>query len=89
MALTEDQIRTAIEEITEEDASCSSWAITRDTISDFRAAAEHYKEAATPIVGNTANGVPYLFFDRVQVAKGCERTSLLVIDGGDVRYVLT
>jgi hypothetical protein len=57
---------------------------THDTLEDFERASDGYAESSNPEKGTLA-GFPTLFFDRVQVRRGDQRTALTVIDVGEVR----
>ena len=68
-----------------------SWMVpaveTRETLADFEAASNNYRECGA-ITRGTLAGVPFVSFGEVQVRKGDPRRELTVLDLGDVRVAL-
>jgi hypothetical protein len=60
---------------------------TKESIEDFIASSKTWNESSKPELGEI-NGLPFVFFPNLQVAKGDKRISLSVVDFGDIRVAL-
>jgi len=66
---------------------CGEPVLTTDTLVEFEIAVKNYNEFTLPTRG-TIGGFPYLAYRTVQPRRHDTRTSLSVIDLGDVRIAL-
>ena len=62
-------------------------AITTETIGGFDNSRTYWREKGSRTEIDCA-GLPAVYYDRLQVLKGCDRVSQVVIDLGDRRVVL-
>lgn len=78
--LTDSQI----EAILDDKAYLDECVLTRETLDDFRTAANAWRECGA-ISEDRKDGIPRIKFRDVQVGRGARRTNLLVADFGTVR----
>ncbi|HET8612988.1 MAG TPA: hypothetical protein VFL92_09510 [Sphingomonas sp.] len=84
---TDEQIEEHFDEQSAIGGCFENVTFTRETLDDFRAARRNYNEPGH-LTEDVLGGFPAIIMEDVQVAKGHQRKTVVVIDYGSVRAAM-
>lgn len=88
ISFTDEQIEAHFDEQNVLGGCIDNVVFTRDTLADFRTARAGYSDRGT-LDEDTLGGFPALVMEDVQATRGQPRKSIVVIDYGTVRAVMS